>query len=180
MINLKISKKMKNIKNISIIIAIVIFNFTIAQVAIGKQAVDGNSTVLDFNNVSGNTKGLILPATSGLPTGSLVNGTFIFDVTDNKIKVYENDVWKPLSDAGNSSAVVVNNSAELGKGVVIGASSSAADGVLVLESPDKAMILPQIATPHINVKNPYPGMMCYDTTSKTLAVFDGSVWSYWN
>lgn len=170
---------MKNLKNISIAITLVVFNLSIAQVAIGKQTVDGNSTVLDFDNASGNTKGIILPATSGLPTGSLVNGTFVFDVNDNKVKVYENDVWKPLSDAGSSSAVVVNNSAELGKGVVIGDSSSTADGVLVLEASDKAMILPQIATPHLNVKNPYPGMMCYDTTSKSLAVFDGSVWNYW-
>lgn len=170
---------MKNIKNISIAAALVIFNLSIAQVAIGKQVVDGSSTVLDFNNVTGNTKGLILPATSGIPTGSLVNGTFVFDVTDSKVKVYENDVWKSLSDTGNSAAVVTNNSAELGKGVVMGASSSTADGVLVLESPDKAMILPQIAVPHTNVKNPYPGMMCYDTASKTLAVFDGAVWNYW-
>lgn len=170
---------MKNIKNISIAIALVFFNLSIAQVALGKQVVDGASTVLDFNNSSGNTKGLILPATSGLPTGTLVNGTFVFDVTDNKVKVYENDVWKPLSDAGNSSAVVANNSAEVGKGVIIGAPSSVADGVLVLESADKAMVLPQIATPHVNVKSPYPGMMCYDTTSKTLAIFDGTVWNYW-
>jgi hypothetical protein len=170
---------MKNIKNISIAIALVAFNSIFAQVAIGKQIVDGNSTVLDFDNASGNTKGIILPATSGLPTGTLVNGTFVFDVTDSIVKVYENDTWKPLSDAGNSSAVVVNNTAVQGKGVVMGASSSTADGVLVLESQDKAMILPKIATPHVNVKNPYPGMMCYDTASKTLAIFDGSVWNYW-
>lgn len=170
---------MNNIKNISIAVALILFNFSIAQVAIGKQVVEGSSTVLDFNNIAGNTKGIILPATSGPATGSLVNGTFIFDTTDNKVKVYENDIWKPLSDAGSSGAVVVNNTAELGKGVVMGQSSSTADGVLVLESPDKAMILPQIATPHLNVKNPYPGMICYDTTSKTLAVFDGAVWNYW-
>lgn len=170
---------MKNIRNISITVALVVFNSIFAQVAIGKQTVDGNSTVLDFNNVSGNTKGLILPATSGLPAGALVNGTFIFDTTDKKVKVYENNIWKSLSDAGNSSAVVVNNSAETGKGVIMGEATSTADGVLVLESQNKAMILPQIATPHLNVKNPYPGMMCYDTTSKTLAVFDGSVWNYW-
>ncbi len=170
---------MKNIKNISIAVALVIFNSFFGQVAIGKQAIDGNSTVLDFNNASGNTKGLILPATSGFPTGTLENGTFIFDVTDNKVKVYENDVWKSLSDAGSSSAIAANNSAETGKGVVMGDATSSADGVLVLESRNKAMVLPQIATPHLNVKNPYPGMMCYDTTSKTLAVFDGSVWNYW-
>ncbi|BFO64045.1 hypothetical protein [Chryseobacterium sp. KCF3-3] len=170
---------MKNIRNISIAVALVIFNSFFAQVAIGKQTVDGNSTVLDFNNVSGNTKGLILPTTSGFPAGTLENGTFIFDVTDNKVKVYENDVWKSLSDAGSSGAIADNNSAETGKGVIMGEATSTADGVLVLESQNKAMILPQIAAPHLNVKNPYPGMLCYDTTSKTLAVFDGSVWNYW-
>lgn len=172
-------KNMKNIRNISIAAALIVFNTFFAQVAIGKQTVDGNCTVLDFDNVSGNTKGLILPATSGLPSGSLENGTFIFDVTDNKVKMYENDAWKSLSDAGNSSAVIANNSAESGKGVIMGEAASSANGVLVLESQNKAMILPQIAAPHLNVKNPYPGMMCYDTVSKTLAVFDGSVWNYW-
>lgn len=170
---------MKNIKNIGIAIALIFFNVSFAQVAIGKQVVDGNSTVLDFNNVTGNTKGLILPATSGVPTGSLVNGTFIFDVTDSKVKVYENDVWKSLSDAGTSGAIAANNSAESGNGVVMGAASSAADGVLVLESANKAMILPKIANPHLAVKSPYPGMMCYDTVSKTLALYDGAVWNYW-
>jgi hypothetical protein len=170
---------MRNIKNISIAFALVVCNTFFAQVAIGKQTINGKSTVLDFDNVLGNTKGLILPATSGFPTGSLVNGTFIFDVTDNKVKVYENDVWKSLSDAGSSSVIAANNSAETGKGVIMGEATSSADGVLVLESQNKAMVLPQIATPHLNVKNPYPGMMCYDTTSKTLAVFDGTVWNYW-
>lgn len=170
---------MRNIKNISVAVALIAFNVLFSQVAIGKQTVDGNSTVLDFDNIPGNTKGVILPATSGLPGGTLVNGTFVFDTTDNKVKVYENNAWKPLSDAGSSSMIVANNSADLGKGVVMGASSSTADGVLVLESQDKAMILPKVATPHINVKNPYPGMICYDTTSKTLAVFDGLVWNYW-
>lgn len=170
---------MKNIRNISIAVALIVFNSFFAQIAIGKQTVDGNNTVLDFDNVPGNTKGLILPATSGFPTGTLVNGTVIFDVTDSKVKVYENDTWKSLSDAGNSSAVILNNSAETGKGVIMGEAASTADGVLVLESQDKAMILPKVAQPHLSVKNPYPGMICYDTTSKTLAIFDGSVWNYW-
>lgn len=170
---------MKPIKNISIALSLVVFNTFYAQVAIEKETVDGNSTVLDFNNTPTNTKGIILPATQGLPTGSPANGTFIFDKSDDKIKVYENDIWKPLSDTGNSSAVIVNTSDETGNGVVIGTQAGSADGVLVLESPDKAMILPKISAPHLNVKNPYPGMICYDTVSKTFAVFDGTVWNYW-
>lgn len=39
---------MKNIKNISIAAALVASNTFFAQVAVGKQSVDGNSTVLDF------------------------------------------------------------------------------------------------------------------------------------
>lgn len=159
-------------------LSLVASSIFLAQVAIGKKLVDGNSTILDFDNMSGNTKGLILPVTLGFPKGSLVNGTFIFDITDNKVKVYENDTWKPLSDAGNSNVITLNNTLELGKGVVIGAASTA-DGVLVLESQDKAMVLPKVASPHLIVKSPYPGMICYDTDSKTLAVFDGLVWNYW-
>ncbi|WP_148043492.1 hypothetical protein [Chryseobacterium sp. G0240] len=61
----------------------------------------------------------------------------------------------------------------------MGASTSSAPGVLVLESANKALILPKVAAPHLNVKNPYPGMICYDTASKSMAVFDGLKWSYW-
>ncbi|WP_347220020.1 hypothetical protein [Chryseobacterium sp.] len=166
-------------KNISIAIAFIASTGSFAQVAIEKPMIDGTSTILDFNNIPGNVKGLVLPSTSGVATGALANGTFIFDITDLKVKVYENDVWKPLSDAGNLGTITVNNAPERGKGVIIGAPSSAADGVLILESLNKAMILPQITTPHLNVKSPYPGMICYDTASKSLAVFDGSVWNYW-
>ena len=31
-----------------------------------------------------------------------------------------------------------------------------------------------------DVFSPYPGMMCYDMASKTVAIFDGTQWSYWN
>lgn len=47
------------------------------------------------------------------------------------------------------------------------------------ESTDKAMILPRIKAPHLNVKSPYPGMMCYDTETQSVALFDGRFWNYW-
>lgn len=170
---------MKHIKSIFTVAVVLVFNSISAQIAIEKETVDGNSTILDFNNTSTNTKGLILPATQGIPTGNPANGTFIFDASDDKIKVYENNTWKALSDTGNGSAVVPNSSDETGSGVVIGTPAGSAEGILVLESQDKAMILPKISSPHLNVKNPYPGMICYDTASKTFAVFDGTVWNYW-
>lgn len=156
------------------------------QVAIEKENVNGTATILDFNNTAGNTKGIILSAVNDL-SGALSsapadnNGTFLFDKSDKKVKMYENGTWVDLSSPGNTSQIITNTSAGSGQnqGVIIGASSSNAKGILVLESQDKAMILPQINTPHTSVKSPYPGMMCYDTASKSLAVFDGSSWNYW-
>ncbi|MDR6923710.1 MULTISPECIES: hypothetical protein [Chryseobacterium] len=160
--------------------------FASGQVAIGKESVNGTATILDFNNTAGNTNGIILSAVNNL-SGALSsappenNGTFLFDKSDKKVKMYENGVWIELSDSGNDSQIITNTSAESGgnQGVIIGASTSNARGVLVLEAQSKALILPQINTPHTAVKGPYPGMMCYDTASKSLAVFDGSSWNYW-
>lgn len=42
---------------------------------------------------------------------------------------------------------------------------------------DKAMILPK--TTYSAIVNPAAGMMIYDTTAKQLAVFNGTVWSFW-
>lgn len=180
---IKMSVK-KNITTIFVLLAVFTAN---AQVSIGgKESVDGTSTILDFNDVATNTMGIILPSVDNL-TNSLAstpannNGTFLFDKSAGKVKMYENNAWVELSNAGNSSQIVANSSNESAsnQGAIIGSETSNAKGVLVLESANKAMILPKIANPHINVKSPYPGMMCYDTVSKSLALFDGSVWNYW-
>lgn len=151
------------------------------QVAIGKENINGSSTILDFYDGADNFRGIILPAVESAPTDLTAanNGTFLFDTSDNKVKMFENEIWVELSDEGDSTAIPVNTSDETGDGVIIGSETTDADGVLVLESADKAMILPKIANPHTTVKSPYPGMMCYDTVSKTLAVFNGEVWNYW-
>ena len=167
-------------KTISII-CFSLFSFSQAQVAIGKTAVNGTSTILDFKDTD-NWFGIILPALDVAPTTSMENnnGTFLFDKTDQKVKMYENDKWVNLSLAeGNGSQIVNNATAEVGTGVIIGASTTPAKGVLVLESTDKAVILPKIFRPDINVRSPYPGMICYDTFNKMIAVFDGSVWNFW-
>lgn len=150
------------------------------QVAIGKQEVEGNSTLLDFENLT--TNGLILPAVNQFPEGldrSTNGGTFLYDLADNKVKMYENGIWVDLSKSGNSSAILINTSTEVGAGAIIGSDKTEAKGVLVLESETKAMILPRIYSPSEHVKGPYPGMICYDTASKSIAVFDGEVWNFW-
>ena len=181
-----ISNKNKKMKKIiySIILVFIMIETTNAQVALGgKQTIEGTSTILDFNNTDTNTNGIILPAVNSLPTilTDANNGTFLFDKTDNKVKMFENNAWINLTDAGSSSSIESNTSIESGnlQGVIIGSDSSNAEGILILESDDKAMILPRVEDPHLNVKSPYPGMMCYDTKSKSLAIFNGYLWNYW-
>lgn len=166
---------MKNL----IYIILVLGGFSQAQIAIGKTAVVGSNTLLDFDQSPTNSKGIILPAVTNTATVSVTNGTFIFDIDTKKVRMVENNVWKDLSDVGNSSNLISNSSNDIGEGVIIGAESSSAPGILVLESTDKAMVLPKITNPHLTVKNPYAGMMCYDIVSKSLAVFDGVNWNYW-
>ncbi|WP_322969496.1 hypothetical protein [Faecalibacter sp. LW9] len=171
-----------------IITSILLFAGTLvsAQVAIGKETINGTSTILDFYDAADNFRGIILPAvndtSAALAANTIANnGTFLFDRTDKKVKMYENGAWVELSEEGDYANLIVNTSDENNQeqGVIIGSETSEAKGVLVLESADKAVILPKIANPHATVNSPYPGMMCYDTASKSLAVFDGSVWNYW-
>lgn len=161
--------------SIFILISISFGTITNAQTTVEKKTTDGSS-VLDF--ASGTTKGIILPAVETLPA-TPANGTFLLDKNDKKVKMYQNGAWVSLSEEGNITNLVPYGGADTANRTVMGSRTSTADGVLVLESPDKAMILPKVASPHLNVKSPYPGMMCYDTDKKALAVFDGSVWNYW-
>lgn len=158
-----------------------------AQISIGgKQSVEGTTTLLDFNNTATNTSGIILPAVANVSNALAVtpannNGTFLFDRSTSKVRMYENGVWVDISGTGSSAQITANTSNESpnAQGAIIGSETSSAKGVLVLESANKAMILPRIENPHLSVKSPYPGMMCYDTYSNSLAVFDGTNWNYW-
>lgn len=183
-------------KSLSVIL-ILMFNCITAQVAIGKTSVSGNNSILEFagnttdnlptNSETTNFKGIILPGVTASPTFSNVNpstnnpqnGTFIFDRQLQRIRMYENGVWINLSETGSAAGMVPATGMEQEAGVIIGASTSNATGVLVLESSNKAIILPHIKNPHTTVKSPYPGMMCYDTFSNSVAFYDGANWNYW-
>ena len=64
--------------------------------------------------------------------------------------------------------------------MIIGSTTSLASGVLVLESTNKALMLPRVVSPHLNIKSPYPGLICYDTVKNAIAIFNGESWYYWN
>ena len=157
--------------------------FTTAQVAISKTWVDGNG-ILDFG--SGNM-GIILPwVSSSAGTSSVTDGTLIFDRSDNKVKALINSSWIDLSqnsgtlDARMTANIAIQTlKAEGSGGVIIGADSSTAVGVLVLESNDKALILPKMISPHLNMIDPEPGTLVYDSNKNLMCVYNGNEWTFW-
>ena len=168
-------------KNIFLITLISISSISFAQVAIGKTAVESTDASLDF--ATGN-KGIILPwVTSEAAVTGAVPGTMVYDLTDHKVKVKLNNGWRDLSikagaaDASLQTDVTENTDAKVVYGT--GGATNATPGILVLSDTDKAMILPKMESPHLNIKNPAAGMMAYDTLKHQLVVFNGTDWTFW-
>lgn len=175
-------------KNIIIPIFALISSLSYAQVIIGDEtgtATNKTSVLLEFSKAQ--NKGLILPYVKTLPTAP-AQGTIILDAstpTAAKVK-YFNGTWQDLSiDGGDVSSHLTQQPATPAAAnnakVIIGANTSTADGILVLESTTKAMVLPTVSSTN-DIINPAPGMMVYvsnrTTNEKLLAVFDGNTWSF--
>jgi len=144
-----------------------------AQVAIGKTQVDGDG-ILDFAENSG---AILLPILQRSPSGA-VPGTFYVDALERRVKLRTEENWVNLTDEGDYT-FVEDRYQETGEGVILGQDQSDAPGILVLESRDKALILPKVFDPIVNLPNPQIGTICYDTKSDTIAVFDGKFWHFW-
>jgi hypothetical protein len=162
---------------------------TIGQTVVGTKTPLNSSVVLSFPTSTAN--GIILPAVESLPI-SPANGTFLYDKVQKKVRMYQNNRWVDLSETGNANRIVPYNSTITlpDKQTIIGSRTTkvyngssfvdgVVDGILVLEGAKKALVLPKINNPHVTVKSPYPGMMCYDIQRRALAVFDGLLWNYW-
>lgn len=155
---------------------------------VGNAPVTNNSVLLQFANT--NDKGLVLPTVRTMPT-SPTPGTLVVDGTNPnaaRVKYYNGksgDGWQDLSGTnGNVSSLLatqpetVNEKRE--SKTIIGDQNTSADGILVLESATKAMVLPTVSDVQ-NVLNPTAGMMVFvnKSGSKRLAVYNGTVWSFW-
>lgn len=141
-----------------------------------------SASSLEFGSAN---KGLVLPyVTSAQNVTGAVNGTLIFDSTDKKVKLLAKNQWVDYTqdDTGTVDLSIQSSKTEnLDARTVIGVLGSAdkTPGILVLSDKDKAMILPKVASPHLNIIKPAAGMIVYDTTAHQLAVYNGSVWSFW-
>ena len=153
-----------------------------AQVGIGKANVSNASVSLEFGNTE--NKGLILPYITD-KTGITENGTVIYDTTDHKVKYLKDNSWFDLSvDATGAADVSIQGNDKTEQpgakvSIYTTGNTDATAGILVLGDTNKAMILPKVASPHLNIINPSAGMMVYDTTKRQLAVYNGTVWSFW-
>ena len=183
---------MKKIFSMIVLAAVASVN---AQVIIGDAvgtvlpAAQKTSVLLEFANTS--DRGIIVPYVRALPTlAALVPGVIVLDAVDAtkaRMRYFAGaDGWKDLSNQPNDADVSAlmttqpTGITETGAKAIIGAQTSSADGVLVLESATKAMVLPSVNNTD-QIINPSPGMLVYinKTGAKRLAVFNGSKWSYW-
>lgn len=134
--------------------------------------------------------------------GTIVDGTIIFNLPDKKVKYMKAGAWFDLTgsptfplvlkDESNNDVTFVQfnsinsslqdnarESDNAKSAIGVNAATDTTNGILVLTDSDKAMVLPKVESPHLNVQNPAPGMMVYDTAKRQLAVFNGTVWSFW-
>jgi hypothetical protein len=152
--------------------------FVTAQVGFEKESVEGSGLV-DFP--AGTTKGIILPqVTDNAAMTDASEGTFVFDGATSKVKYYDGIAWVELTgQPGVSKALLAGAEQDRTAGIIIGDPDSTTKGVLVLESTNKALILPKITDPATNVKSPSAGMMCYDPVTKLVCFYNGTDWSFW-
>lgn len=169
-------------KNIFLTTFILISACVSAQVAIGKTSVSSTAVSLEFGNEN---RGIVLPwVTNTSDVTGVVDGTIVYNTADKKVYVKYASGWKDLSvDATGIVDTTLQDSKNdsASAKVMIGGNpdTDATPGILVLADTNKAMVLPKVASPHLNIVNPAAGMMVYDTVKKQLVVFNGTVWSFW-
>lgn len=180
---------MKNIIATIAITAMTIPGFS--QVIIGgSQGASGTNTasvLMDF--ATDQNRGMILPYVSSI-NATPTEGSILLDVTDpeNAKVMYYNGDWVNLSNDADDVASDITGilssqpsgvSEPVTAGAIIGSDTTdAIDGVLVLESTTKAMVLPQVNSVQ-DIVSPSPGMMVYVTPQSLLAVYNGQHWAFW-
>lgn len=156
-----------------------------AQVAIGKSNVTNSSISLEFATVE--NRGLILPYVEN-KGGNVEEGTIIYDTSDYKVKyLKDNGIWINLSEDDGTAATVgsadlsiqENDKVESASSKVSIGAENNTPGILVLTDNNKAMVLPKVASPHLNIVQPAAGMIVYDISARQLAVYNGTSWSFW-
>ncbi|WP_300672522.1 hypothetical protein [Soonwooa sp.] len=156
-----------------------------AQVAIGKTSISNSSVSLEFYDGADNVKAMVLPwVTKQADVAGAVDGTIIYDSDDKKVKYRRSGNWFDLSvntDGAVDTSLQNGLTERASAKTQIGGNptTDTTPGILVLADTDKAMVLPKVASPHLTIVKPEPGTIVYDTVTKQLCVYNGTVWSFW-
>ncbi len=159
-----------------------------SQVAIGKASVD-EGAILDFGTAG--DKGLVLPYVedTNIETNA-VAGTWYFDANESKVKFITDDGVKDMSVKGFSDTAKMFDKTQpfyndynetlpaTAQGTIMGAETTTAPGVLILETNSKALALP-VTADYKSIGDPAHGMVVYDSSIDKLCVFDGEKWAFW-
>ncbi|MTG99392.1 hypothetical protein NWE55_13355 [Myroides albus] len=152
------------------------------QVTIGKESIEFKSSILEFADMQ--NKGMVLPvfAKDNLDKES-VAGTLFLDETQKKVLLFlGEEKYMDLSVTPGEVNLEYYNGVQEISGVQSSISlepNLTIPGVLVLQSDSKALVLPRVESPHLNIKNPTAGTIAYDTNSKMLCIYNGKDWSFW-
>lgn len=155
-----------------------------SQIGINRESVSNESVSLQFGDKE--NKGLILPYVTD-KTSITEKGTLIYDTGDRKVKyLMDTNNWFDLSvdTTGRADLSIqgADKTEQPGAKVCISSTAEGTEvinGILVLADNNKAMVLPKVDSPHLKIINPSAGMLVYDTVKKQLAVYNGSVWTFW-
>ncbi|MBB6371310.1 hypothetical protein [Chryseobacterium shigense] len=163
-------KKYIIILNLALFISF--FSHMNAQVAIGKTSVNG-SGILDFGTSVSTIRTIVMNPIN-LPTcNATVKGAIASNAATGQLATCNGTAW---TNNGSTSSSVTVSGTDAGNGVILGNPATTASGALILESTDKALILPKYAYPDLQVKIPTRGALVYDTTRKAVVYYNGTAW----
>lgn len=185
-INCNKTQKMKVLNTLILILIGITCSF--GQVHIKKTSTSSTGSILEFNDkvsdaTNGVNNGIILP-TLDTPNAAISQGAIWVDASTNKVVL--NNGGASLVELTNASTTNLSSSSstESGDGVVISDGTitpqTTDPAILKLDSNSKAMILPRVNNVVSDITNPVAGMMAYDISSKSLAVYNGDTWHFWN
>ena len=159
-------------KKIIIILATVLLPvLAVAQVGIGKSTVTNGSVILEFGTDARGIRLTPVQNVTSLP--SPVGGTIAFDGNTGSFRYYET-AWSVADGGGVTNGHPTGTDGNT-TGVIIGAKTSLATGALILESSNKALVLPKVSDVR-RIATPPTGLLLYDTFDKSVKVFNGNVW----
>ncbi|NML59385.1 hypothetical protein [Chryseobacterium cheonjiense] len=161
-------------KNIIILATLALAGWFHAQVAIGKTTLTNSSVALEFGT---DVRGIRLPVVTDVSAMTGTNGSMVFDAATGSFRFYANNVWSTATAGGQTGGAPTG--ADTGNGVIIGANSSSATGALIIESSDKALVLPRAVLIDQRTITGVKGLAMWDSAMKAVVVYDGAKWNYY-